>query len=58
MNYAALPTEVLALLQQETSKQFCGGTAEAPGEGEPLKILLQCRMYPCKSLNIKSFHGV
>ena len=27
MNYAALPTEVLALLQQETSEQFCGGTA-------------------------------
>jgi hypothetical protein len=40
MNYAALPTEVLALLQQEASEQFCGGTAEAPGEGDPLKILL------------------
>ena len=58
MNYAALPTEVLALLQQETSAQCCGGTAEAPGEGDPLKILLQCCVHPCKPLHIKSFHVV
>jgi hypothetical protein len=32
MDYGVILTAVLVLLQQETSGQYCGGIAEAPGE--------------------------
>jgi len=58
MDCNALLTEVLALLQQETSEQCYGRHRICVGIRHRLKISLQCRMPVCKRLSVKSFHGV
>ena len=58
MDYDALLTEVLALLQWKTGEQYCGRHHISAGRRHLLKIRLQCRMHVYKRLSVKRFHEV